>query len=66
MLSLWHFAIKKMVLTLNILKIMYFLGLCQLESVCVQVTENKGLPWWLSGKESACQDRRCERCGFSP
>ena len=22
-----------------------------------------GLPWWLSGKESACQFRRC---GFSP
>ena len=26
----------------------------------------KGLPWWLSGKESACQCRRCKRCGFSP
>ena len=27
------------------------------------VTINKiaGLPWWLSGKESACQ---CRRCGF--
>ena len=23
----------------------------------------RGLPWWLSGKESACQHRRCE---FSP
>ena len=22
-----------------------------------------GLPWWLSGKESPCQ---CRRCGFSP
>ena len=22
-----------------------------------------GLPWWLIGKESACQ---CWRCGFSP
>ena len=22
-----------------------------------------GLPWWPSGKESACQ---CRRCGFSP
>ena len=20
--------------------------------------------WWLSGKESACQCRRCKRCGF--
>ena len=26
----------------------------------------KGLPWWLSGKESACQCRRCRRCGFDP
>ena len=25
-----------------------------------------GLPWWLSGKESACQCRRCRRHGFSP
>ena len=28
-----------------------------------------GLPWWLSGKESACQcrrHRRCRRCGFCP
>ena len=23
----------------------------------------QGLPWWFSGKESACQ---CRRCGFSP
>ena len=23
----------------------------------------RGLPWWLSGKESACQ---CRRCGFDP
>ena len=22
-----------------------------------------GFPWWLSGKESACQ---CNRCGFDP
>ena len=22
-----------------------------------------GLPWWFSGKESACQ---CRRCGFDP
>ena len=28
-----------------------------------------GLPWWLSGKQSACQFRRCRRCrwcGFCP
>ena len=24
------------------------------------------LPWWLSGKESACQCRRCKRCRFDP
>ena len=24
-----------------------------------------GLPWWLSGKESACQCRRHRRCGFN-
>ena len=24
---------------------------------------NTGLPWWLNGKESACQ---CRRCGFDP
>ena len=26
-------------------------------------TDNKRLPWWFSGKESACQ---CRRHGFSP
>ena len=26
----------------------------------------KGRPRWRSGKESACQCRRCKRCGFSP
>ena len=25
-----------------------------------------GLPWWLSGKESACQCRRHRRCGSGP
>ena len=25
-----------------------------------------GLPKWRSGKESACQCRRCKRCGFDP
>ena len=25
-----------------------------------------GLPRWLSGKESACQCRKCRRCGFDP
>ena len=24
------------------------------------------LPKWLSGKESACQCKRCRRCGFDP
>ena len=26
----------------------------------------KGLPWWLSGKESTCQRRRHKRHGFDP
>ena len=30
-----------------------------------QVTQG-GLSRWLSGKESACQCRRCKRCGFDP
>ena len=25
-----------------------------------------GLPWWLSGKGSACQCRRCRNCGLHP
>ena len=25
-----------------------------------------GLPRWLRGKKSACQCRRCKRCGFDP
>ena len=28
--------------------------------------ENRGFPWGLSGKESACQCRRHGRCGFNP
>ena len=28
--------------------------------------ENKGLPSWYSGKESACQRRRHKRRGFDP
>ena len=27
------------------------------------VKKEEGSPWWLSGKESACQHRRC---GFNP
>ena len=27
---------------------------------------NQGLPWWLSGKDSACQCRRHKRPGFDP
>ena len=29
--------------------------------MCIQTTTAKGLPWWLRGKESACQ---CKRHGF--
>ena len=28
--------------------------------------ELEGIPKWLSGKESACQSRRCRRCTFDP
>ena len=28
--------------------------------------KNRGLPQWLSGKESACQCRRHRRRGFNP
>ena len=28
-----------------------------------KLKEPYGLPWWLSGKESTCQ---CRRCGFEP
>ena len=27
---------------------------------------SSGLPWWLGGKEPACQCRRCKRCRFDP
>ena len=40
---------------------------------CLQISlsmstcmKNQGLPWWLSGKESSCQRRRCKRCWFNP
>ena len=32
----------------------------------VKRTVKEGLPRWLSGKESACQSRRCKRCRFDP
>ena len=33
-----------------------------MDSVALSESD-KGLPWWLGGKESACQ---CRICGFSP
>ena len=30
------------------------------------VQASVGFPRWLSGKESACQCRRCRRCGLDP
>ena len=33
------------------------------EAIAVQYIQIMGLPWWLSGKESACQ---CKRQGFDP
>jgi len=38
---------------------------CKLSSKCYHKTFN-GLPWWLSGKESVFQCRRCRSCEFSP
>ena len=36
-------------------------------SLCKHFNFSKyGLPWWLSGKESACQCRRHKKCGFDP
>ena len=33
----------------------------------LKLDENiKGLPWWLSGKESTCQCRRLRKHGFDP
>ena len=34
-----------------------------LDSTPQACKKRSGLPWWLSGKESACQ---CRRCGFDP
>ena len=34
--------------------------------LCCWVANDVGLPRWLSGKEPACQCRRCRRCGFDP
>ena len=34
--------------------------------ICRPVQSELRLPRWLSGKESACQCRRCKKCGFSP
>ena len=31
--------------------------------IILRLTINLGLPWWLSGKESTCQ---CRRCRFDP
>ena len=31
-----------------------------------KLTNEYGLPRWHSGKESACQCRRCKRCEFNP
>ena len=31
-----------------------------------EVIDMNGLPWWLSGKESACQGTRRRSCRFNP
>ena len=38
----------------------------QVHSKVIQFYIYGGLPRWLSGKESACQCRRCKRCRFDP
>ena len=32
----------------------------------METYQDIGIPWWLSGKESACQCRRHKRGGFHP
>ena len=39
------------------------LGSKSLEGWVAQLSPSPGLPWWLSGKESTCQSRRCR---FNP
>ena len=34
--------------------------------ICLPLEDALGLPWCLSGKESACQCRRGKRCQFNP
>ena len=34
--------------------------------ILIRIRAKKGLPRWHSGKESACQCRRCKRCRFYP
>ena len=34
-----------------------------IEAIIVKTIPATGLPWWLSGKESACH---CRRCRFDP
>ena len=36
------------------------------QALSIPPCKTVGLPWWLGGKESAHQCRRCRYCGFSP
>ena len=36
------------------------------KTVFCKILNTQGLPWWLSGKESACQCLQCRRRGFDP
>jgi len=40
-----------------------FIGISQDKGPLVQRRRGRDFPWWLSGKESACQ---CRRHGFDP
>ena len=48
----------------NLWKVSYFYTPKRHSLICSTATRSRGLPRWLSGKESACQCRRCRKCGF--
>ena len=41
-------------------------GLERMEFRREEVVQKSEFPWWLNGKESACQYRRLKRCEFNP
>ena len=47
----------------SVLKAHFYQTKCQNYEYFSSIKHCKGLPWWLSGKESACQ---CKRHEFDP